>query len=184
MKRRMLFPILLLILCLLAGCAAGGNAPATYSVEYEGVTYRVDTQAGTLSDGTHTYTYTFSGNSRSYSVEILYPDGSSYWFRMDAGVGQGGWSDDYDDSRYTDGDTLCEVLRQKAPAPKQDVTLNVLAALLLAAVGLLNLLAPHTAWYVEYGWRFKDSEPSDAALSFHRGAGIAALAVALILLFL
>ncbi|MBQ8683926.1 MAG: hypothetical protein IJ518_05365 [Clostridia bacterium] len=182
MKRRMLFSILLLILCLLAGCAAGGNAPATYSLEYEGVTYRVDTQAGTLSDGTHTYTYTFSGNSRSYSVEILYPDGSSYWFRMDAGVGQGGWSDDYDDSRYTDGDTLCEVLRQKAPAPPRDAP-PIAVILVMVPIGLFSLLAPQAAWQLEYGWRFKDAEPSDAALVLQRIGGAVVLIVAFILFF-
>ena len=182
MKRRMIFPILLLTLCLLAGCAANSNTPATYTVEHEGVTYQVDTQAGTLSDGAHTYGYTFSGDSRSYSVEILYPDGSSYWFRMDTGVGQGGWSDDYDDSRYTDGDTLCEVLRQKAPAPRRDAP-PIVIILVMVPIGLFSLLAQQTAWQLEYGWRFKDAEPSDTALAFQRIGGAVVLVVAFILFF-
>lgn len=183
MKLRCVLSVILLLLCLLGGCA-GKNAPTTYTVEYEGISYRVDTQAGTLSDGIHTYQFTFTGDTASYSVDITYPDGSSYWFRMDNGHGGGGWSDNYDENRYTDGDTLCEVLRQQAPAPKRDASLTVVAVLLLVAVGLFNLLAPRKAWYVEYGWRFKDAEPSDTALAFQRAAGIVALAIALFLLFL
>lgn len=49
--------------------------------------------------------------------------------------------------------------------------LPLLAALLLA-VGIFNTAAPQTAWWLEYGWRFKDAEPSDLALGANRILGV------------
>ncbi|MBR2948385.1 MAG: hypothetical protein IKC46_00835 [Lachnospiraceae bacterium] len=71
----------------------------------------------------------FLGNKSSYDVNITYPNGSSYWFHMSGGVGHGGWSDDYDEDRYVDGDTLSDVLLKKAP--KEVNTGNWLAALII-----------------------------------------------------
>lgn len=49
----------------------------------------------------------------------------------------------------------------------------VLFALFAIAVGLFNLLAPQMAWYLAGGWKFRDAEPSDLAISLHRvGGGI------------
>ncbi len=171
-----------LLLALLAGCAPAEGTEGPYDVKYFDVTYQVDPKQGTVSDGVHTYRYTFSGDTASYQVNITYPDGSTYWFTMQNGHGSGGWSDDYDWKRYVDGDTLCEVIRQTAPEPERNRP--VLLILLLAAVGAINLAAPRAAWYAEWGWRFKGAEPSDTALTLHRVSGGIAVAVAVILLLL
>ncbi len=171
-----------LLLALLVGCSPAEETDGPREVEYFGTAYWVDTEAGTVSDGVHTYGYTFSGDTASYQVDITYPDGSTYWFTMQNGHGAGGWSDDYDRERYVDGDTLCEVIRQTAPEPERNRP--VLLILLLAAVGAFNLAAPRAAWYAEWGWRFKEAEPSDTALTLHRVSGGIAVAVAVILLLL
>ena len=49
--------------------------------------------------------------------------------------------------------------------------------LLLWAIGLFNVLAPRAAWYLSYGWRFKDAEPSDAALMMARIGGVIAIII-------
>ena len=59
----------------------------------------------------------------------------------------------------------------------------MLLILLLLAVGIFNTASPHTAWYLEYGWRYKDAEPSDMALTFSRLGGILAIIAAVILIF-
>ncbi|HIX66021.1 MAG TPA: histidine kinase [Candidatus Anaerotruncus excrementipullorum] len=55
---------------------------------------------------------------------------------------------------------------------------------LLAALGGFNLLLPRASWYLSYGWRYKNAEPSDLVLAINRIGGGAILAVALLLLLL
>ncbi|MBE6962450.1 MAG: hypothetical protein E7445_08365 [Ruminococcaceae bacterium] len=59
----------------------------------------------------------------------------------------------------------------------------MLLILVLLAVGIFNTVSPHTAWYLENGWRFKNAEPSDLALGMTRLAGIVFIAVAIITFF-
>jgi len=42
----------------------------------------------------------------------------------------------------------------------------------LILIGLFNIFFPRAAWYLEIGWRIKDSEPSEGALIFHRVIGV------------
>jgi len=100
---------------------------------------------------------------------------------MSGGVGHGGWSDDYDEDRYVDGDTLSDVLLKKAP--KEVNSGNWLAALIIAIVGIFNIVSPYSAWYLEYGWRYKNAEPSDTALGLNRVVGVIAVVAAVVLLF-
>ena len=37
---------------------------------------------------------------------------------------------------------------------------------------LLAILSPHTAWYLQVGWQYKNLEPSDGALIMVRIGGI------------
>jgi len=169
----------------LSVCACSSSADTTYTVG----DYVVDTENGTISDGTYIYEYTFSGNSSEYRIEITYPDGSAYWWRrqMDSsgiGYGSGGWSDDYDEDRYASGDVLCDILAAGAPAsPRETSPGMALAAVLMLGAGLFNAISPHTAWYLSKGWKYKDVEPSDAALGLTRAGGIACIAIGAILIF-
>ena len=172
---------LLILMISLLLCACGATS-AVYTVEKNHVSYEVDTENETISDGTNVYQYEFSGNKSSYDVNITYPNGSTYWFHMSGGAGHGDWSDDYDEDRYVDGDTLSDVLLEKAP--KEPKSGNRLAALFIAAVGIFNIVSPYTAWYLEYGWRYKNAEPSDIALGLNRVAGVIVVIVAVVLFFI
>ena len=152
-----------------------------YTVVKNDISYEVDRDNQTISDGTHTYKYDFSGNSSSYNVNIVYPDGSTYWFSQSGHSGHGGWSDDYDEKRYVDGDTLCNVLLEKAP--KETNSGKFVGVIILAVVGVFNIVSPYTVWYLEYGWRYKNAEPSDLALGFNRVVGVIVVIAAVILLF-
>ena len=176
------------ILCVLLGLslfACASSQPSAYRVQRNGKEYVVDRVSKKISDGTHTYRYSLDGDSGGYSIEITYPDGSTYWWRTQSSgsivTGHGGWSNDYDENRYVSGETLCDIL--EAAVPKKAESKNILLILGLLAVGIFNTASPHTAWYLEYGWRYKDAEPSDLALSTTRFGGIAAIAVAVIMMF-
>ena len=162
------FALLLAICLLLALCAC--SASSTYAVTRDGKTYTVDNEHGTISDGTYTYAFAWSGNE----VTFTYPDGSTYWMHFSstsgAGISYGGWSDDYTPGRYADGDDLADILNEKRPAPDQGK--HILIALLLLAVGIFSIASPETAWMLSHGWKYKDAEPSDMALTANRVGGM------------
>ena len=52
--------------------------------------------------------------------------------------------------------------------------MNFLGGIVIILIGIFNLADPYRAWYLRYGWRYKDAEPSDAALlTTQIGGGIA-----------
>ena len=55
--------------------------------------------------------------------------------------------------------------------------------LLLIALGIWGAAAPRSVWYLSYGWRFKNAEPSEAALLAERLGGGVAVVVGIILCF-
>lgn len=168
------------IFSILSSCAP---APTKYTVEKNGIIFEVDKENSTISDGSNKYNYNFVGDDSDYRVSITYPDGSSYWWDMNGYSGSGGWSENYDPEKYADGDVLTDVLLEKAPKASKHSGGNILVIFLLFVLGIFNITSPYAAWYLEYGWRYKDAQPSDAALDFNRLSGAALIVIAVILIF-
>ncbi len=169
MKKFKLTFLLILIAALLAGCA---TTPEVYTISYIGTDYTVDTINGTISDSLYTYLYEIDGPSDRRSVTITYPGGARYYWTYENGGGHGGWSEDYAPDRYADGDVLLKVLEMSAP---KEYSGHPFLGLLLIALGAWYTLSPRSAWYCSYGWRYKDAEPSEAALVIGRLSGIAVI---------
>lgn len=178
MKKHSMFLVVILCMLVFGSCTSKST---TYTVEQHGVTYEVDTINHLIFDGTHTYQYTFEGNSSTYKVKIIYPDGSTYWWQQQDYSGYGGGSNTYDETKYVPGDRLRDVLFVKAP--RESGKGNYLFALLLLLFGSINIASPDTIWYLEYGWRFKKAEPSDTALIWNRVFGVFMVIFAIVLLF-
>lgn len=177
MKRAWVVLIALLMAVTLFGC---GKENTVFTVNRNDITYKVDTEKKTISDGTYVYSYSFSGDASTYDVTIRYPNGSSYWFKQNGSNGFGGWSDDYVETAYASGFTLVDILEDVAQEP---VNIGeVFGGILLIAIGIFNAATPETAWYLERGWWYKNAEPSDMALAFTRGSGIVAVIIGVILL--
>ena len=174
----LVFAILLFIMC---SC----SAPQTkYTIEKNGIVFEVNKESNTISDGTNVYSYKFEGNEADYEVDITYPDGSTYWWDMHGYSGSGGWSDDYNPQKYPDGDILTDVILEKAPKASKHGGESMFAIILLIALGIFNIVSPRTAWYLGYGWRYKNAEPSDVAIGFNVFGGVVAIIIAIILIFI
>lgn len=178
MKRFWIAALALFLAFALFGCA---KTESTYTVTKNGTTYRVDTQKQAIYDTLYTYQYQLSGNSSSFSITITYPNNSTYWYSKSDGRGQGGWSDDYSEAVYAPGDTLVAVMQETMSKPAN--VGGIFGGLLLIAVGILNLVAPQALWYLGYGWRFKNAEPSEAAISFGRISGAIVIIIGIVFLF-
>lgn len=184
MKHRNRWLTLGLSLCLLlALCSCvGGEVSNTYTVEKHGTIYTVDQAAATIHDGKYTYQFTFDPYGDGYKAEITYPNGATYYWTNSGSFGHGGWSEDYDEVTYADGSELVDVIEEGRPKRSDPKPVGII--LLLIAVGLFNVTAPSAAWYLEYGWRYKNAEPSELALAANRiGGAIALVAAVLMLLF-
>lgn len=178
MKKNWILPFILLLTLSLFGCAAQETA---YTVHKNGIDYYVDTVQKTVSDGENTYYYQFDGDHKNFNISITFPDNTSYWYSQSDGIGSGGWSGDYVADNYVSADTLIEVIRDKAPKPVDHG--KMVGAILLMVFGMFNIACPRISWYLEYGWWYKNAEPSDAALIFARAGGVAGIILGIMLLF-
>ena len=169
MKR--IIVIFLLAALLLSGCAPKETVH-TVTVNRNGIDYAftVDTENRTISDGQYTYTYAVRGDTTT----ITYPNGAQYYWTQNGMAGFGGWDDNYDPDTYADGDVLIDILSEDT---RQALRGNIPAGILMIVIGAFNLRFPSKAWYLSYGWRFKDSEPSDTALVVARISGVVAMII-------
>ena len=167
---RLLLPLLILAL-VLSGCA---GEPQPYEYTAQGITVWVDPAAGTILHNGETISYTMDVGSNSTRYQITYPDGSQYYWTAVKYGGSGGWSDDYQEWKYLPGDFLVDALEQSVPREKQG---NVGMGLLMMGVGAVNFFHPELPFYLKYGWRFANAEPSDIYLTFTKiGGAIVAVA--------
>lgn len=186
MKRTIaMLALLFAAMLLLAGCKKE-PLPTVYTVYSYGAPYTIDTQGRTISDGTYTYGYEYADSGNS--VSFTYPNGEVYGASITVasngigGMSAGAISADYDySSGYTDPLTLYRALTSPRETERASDT-NPLVALLLCGVGIFNLAAPKASWYLSYGWRFKDAEPSDAYMALARIGGGIAVVIGVIML--
>ena len=174
MIKRFCFWIAVLLSALaLCGCQ-NKEDPDHYDVAYDGKTYTVDQEQGTITCDGVVYRFEVSGSGgNSVDLDITYPDGSRYYWTKDGSFGHGGWSDDYDPeaSGYVPGEVLWEVLSLESAGQERSGPSPVLAVLLLA-LGAFPAISPRKAWMLGYGWHFKNAEPSELALTVDRAVGV------------
>ena len=176
MKHKLTITCILLLALSLTACTQK-EVQTVYSVGIENMQFTVDTQNMTISDGMHIYQFEVSGGNTT----ITYPNGATFYWTQSGNISHGGWSEDYDDSIFADGHTLLEVLEQNpGTRQKRERSGNPLVGLLFIGLGLWNVVSPYSSWYFSYGWRYKEVEPSDAALGLTRFGGIVAILVGVV----
>lgn len=183
MKRFYLWIAALMLMFTLCGCQEKGN-PNIYDVTYNGKTYTVDQELGIITCDKTVYQFEISGRGgNSVDLDIIYPDGSRYYWTYNGYFGHGGWSDDYDPEAlgYVRGDVLWNVLGLQS-TDRRDSIPSPLLAFLLLALGAFHTITPQTAWMLEHGWRFENAEPSDLALAVNRVLGVVLIFIGVICL--
>ena len=188
-RRNIAFAVLILavlaaLVLSLSACAERQtkNALEPYSIGWDGRVYTVtpiDNDKGTISDGTNTYSYRYDAGGSGYSVTFAYPDGETYTWKEDGNFSSGATSPDFDSGKYPDGMTLDRVLK-RSPSAKSEIksTKSWGVILLLLLIGGINTACPQLTWHLDVGWKVKDAEPSEAALTWNRIVGVVLLVIA------
>ena len=182
------FLCLTLLLLFLTACGGEKNAdPYTDTVEYGGRTYVVqydpNSTTGTITVEGMVCEFGVSGSADRTKFEVTYPNGSRYSL-TDSGYSlASGMSDDYDPPAYAEGDVLWEVLGAESAAEKESRVGPIFLGLLVAGLGMIDVIWPRTGWYLSHGWRYKNAEPSELALFLGRAGGIIVVLFGLGLMF-
>ena len=187
MKRVLVF---LMVLCILFLSGCGSTAPKEpYEGYYNGSTYVVDEANCTVTMDGNTYTYTLSVTPRQGAeLKLTYPDGT--WSSSSGRVGKYGISITGTDSlgfehgRYLSCDALWRALDVDERIEGNAGGVGyMLLGVVLALVGFFQFCSPETVWTFNWGWRFKNAEPSDLALSMGRLGGALTIVLGIILFF-
>ena len=181
-KNKSFWACVCLFVILISLCSCSSSA-TKYTVEKNRVLYEINRENTTISDGNYVYKYNLRPTGSDYSLTITYPDGSTYHQTKNGYSVTGGWSEDYNPEIYTSGDVLSDILSSHAHKSSGHGPGKTFSIIFLFILGIFNILSPKAAWFIEYGWRFKNAEPSDIALLFNRLSGVAAIIAGIVLLF-
>lgn len=180
MKRFCVFVTTVLLLFALSACGKEPEQPAPQAIEIAGQQGTITFEPGNRSAGTillESGSYSFSYD-RNGTLTVTYPDG--YLYTQTNINGGYGTPPDYDAAEreakgYPDGLSLAWGIER---AMKQDSrggrgSATPLLAVCLLGLGAWNLFAPRSAWWLGWGWRYRNAEPSDLAIGLYRvGGGI------------
>ena len=181
MKRFCLCTIMLIFLCFFASCEKEPEEPAAQWVEIAGQqgTVTFDSPArssGTLELESGLYLFSYDVRGTQVTVTITYPDGYVYTHtEINGGYGM---PLDYDSEErqskgYPDGLSLAWGIEgaMKRDEGSGSGSASPLLAILLLGLGVWYLAAPRSAWWLGWGWRYRDAEPSELALGMYRFGG-------------
>ena len=173
---------ILLLIILASICVGCNNEPDP--VVIDGKEVIISTENSTLTHGDDTYYY--STNHDLTQITITYPNGAVYTKTYyDEYSSSGGWNSidmgSVEDLGYIDENVLVDIIKDNNKSFQ--ISENFVLSFLLLLAGLFAAIFPYTAWYISYGWRYKDAEPSDIALFFERIGGIVLIIVGILFLF-
>lgn len=174
--------LLTLLLVVLAGCSTKSN-----SVTIDGIEVTIDLENSQVIAGENTYAYV----TDEAQIEIEYPNGMIFRRVYESD----GTTDDWIKTTEAVDDAYLEKMGYLKPnvlinqvirfSPDGDKTTEDSPSALgifLITLGILNVAFPRWFWNIQYGWRYKNTEPTDIAINIQRLGGVVAIIVGFILL--
>jgi hypothetical protein len=129
--------------------------------------------AGTVDtdNGQYAFAYDTSG-----AITVTYPDGSVYSQREMNGATAVYDDDDAAEAKgYLAGYDIVWAIEDAIDQDRNDSASDgssPLIAVVLLLLGVWNLFAPKSVWWLGHGWAYRNAEPSDLALTMYRLGGV------------
>lgn len=171
-----------LLLVVLAGCSTKSN-----SVIIDGIEVTIDLENSQVIAGENAYAYV----TDEAQIEIEYPNGMIFRRVYESDGTTDDWiktSEAVDDAYlekmgYLKPNVLInQVIRFSPDGDKTREDSPSALGIFLITLGILNVAFPRWFWNIQYGWRYKNTEPTETAINIQRLGGIVAIVVGFILL--
>lgn len=128
----------------------------------------------------------FVEKRNGYRYEVLFENGHQSFYEQSGAQGFGGVSQELTDKEMNLAREAIDKYEVEYGSPASDensTILDIIIGVLFILTGLLGAIFPHTAWYLEIGWKLKDAEPSDLAIFANRAGGIVVSIIGIFILF-
>ena len=63
-----------------------------------------------------------------------------------------------------------------------EVLITVICSIIWFVTAVVSIVKPNYTWYMEYGWKYKNAEPTDCALILQRFGGIIMIVIGILFL--
>ncbi|MCA0386570.1 MAG: hypothetical protein LCH34_13395 [Firmicutes bacterium] len=181
-KQVILLMVFILLLSLLSGCSSQQN-----SMTIDGKTVTLNLESREIQADDQVYRYV----TDETQIEIEYPNGMVFrrvyetegtvddWIKTSETVD----ATYLDKMGYLEPNVLINQVIRFSPDSDSDQKDSPSAlGVFLVTLGILNVLFPKWFWNIQYGWRYKNTEPTDTAINIQRLGGIIAIIVGFILM--
>lgn len=181
-KQVILLMVIILLLSLLSGCSSQQNS---MTIDGKSVTLNLERREIQVDDQVYRYV------TDEAQIEIEYPNGMVFrrvyetegtvddWIKTSETVDVAY----LDKMGYLEPNVLINQVIRFSPDSESDQKDSPSAlGVFLVTLGILNVLFPKWFWNIQYGWRYKNTEPTDTAINIQRLGGIIAIIVGFILM--
>lgn len=181
-KQAILLMVFILLLSLLSGCSSQQNS---MTIDGKTVTLNLESREVQVDDQVYRYV------TDEAQIEIEYPNGMVFrrvyetegtvddWIKTSETVD----ATYLDKMGYLEPNVLINQVIRFSPDSDSDQKDSPSAlGVFLVTLGILNVLFPRWFWNIQYGWRYKNTEPTDTAINIQRLGGIIAIIVGFILM--
>lgn len=124
-------------------------------------------------------------------IYITYPNGYIYSQNINSNAAAKSWDipagmpeiSSAEEIGYIDENYLVDAILKHMRLKSEKSTTGIFAIIIAAAVGLWGIISPGSLWYVSYGWRYKNAQPTQAAIILNRIAGVILLIIVIFKIF-
>lgn len=135
-----------------------------------------------LSNG-ETVRVSYREQHNGYEYEVMFENGRSYFYKRSGNSSSAGGSLELTDEEWKWAEEAISKYEQinGAASISNNSSSNPIG-LVLILLGILGAIFPQAAWYMEIGWKVRNTEPSELALIANRVGGIVIAIVGLFVL--
>ncbi len=124
-------------------------------------------------------------------IYIIYPNGYIYSQNINSNTATKSWSiptgmpeiSFASEIGYIDENYLVDAILKYMGMKSKESTTGIFVIFISAAAGLWGIISPGSLWYVSYGWRYKNAQPTQAAIILNRIAGVILLMIVIFKIF-